>query len=209
LATTQTLAQELCATQIVAPPGPHGTLRRPGLRPGRQLRQMHHLAQHRKPRLHCSKPPSRSPESRGRLALHIISDHLPQFKVQPFSRVSPFCAAASARVCQSLGHFCAFINWSALDHLVLVAVAIKQSVSPTSHQQAPPPRTHAAAQTPAVHPRRTRAPRTQKQPEHTRPPMHPAGPREQGFLHMAAVRVRLWQQDRGQCTWNWIGRFSS
>ncbi len=36
-------------------------------------------------------------------------------------------------------------------------------------RQAPPPRTHAAAQTPAAHPRRTCAPCTQERPEHTRP----------------------------------------
>jgi hypothetical protein len=35
--------------------------------------------------------------------------------------------------------------------------------------QAPPPRTHAAAQSPAAHPHRTCAPRTQERPEHTRP----------------------------------------
>ena len=53
--------------------------------------------------------------------------------------------------------------------------------------QAPPPRTHVVAQTPAVHPRRTCAPRMQERPEHTRPHMHPVGLRRQGFLHIAAV----------------------
>ena len=38
-------------------------------------------------------------------------------------------------------------------------------------RQAPPPRTHASAQTPSVHPRRTCAPRMQERPEHTRPLM--------------------------------------
>jgi len=41
---------------------------------------------------------------------------------------------------------------------------------------APPPRTHTAPQAPAAHPRRTRAPRTQERPEHTRPGMHPLSP---------------------------------
>jgi len=36
-------------------------------------------------------------------------------------------------------------------------------------RQAPPPRTHAGAQAPAAHPRRTRAPRSQERPEHTCP----------------------------------------
>jgi hypothetical protein len=40
-------------------------------------------------------------------------------------------------------------------------------------RQAPPPRTHAAAETPAAHPCRTCAPRMQERPEHTRPLMHP------------------------------------
>ena len=40
-------------------------------------------------------------------------------------------------------------------------------------QHAPSPRTHAAPQAPTAHPRRTRAPRTQERPEHTRPGMHP------------------------------------
>ncbi len=34
-------------------------------------------------------------------------------------------------------------------------------------------------------------------------------PRKQGFLHMAAARAGLRQQERGQCTWHWIGRLSS
>ena len=67
------------------------------------------------------------------------------------------------------------------------------------------PRTHADAQAPAAHPRRTRAPRTQERSEHTRPCMHAVGPRKPAFLHMAAVRARLWQQDRGQCTWHGVG----
>ena len=40
---------------------------------------------------------------------------------------------------------------------------------------------------------RTCAPRMQERPEHTRPRMHPVGPRKQGFLHMAAVRALLWK----------------
>ena len=57
-----------------------------------------------------------------------------------------------------------------------------------AHQRsyAPPPRTHAAAQALATHPRSTRAPRTQERPEHTRPGMHPLSPRKQAFLHMRA-----------------------
>jgi hypothetical protein len=54
-------------------------------------------------------------------------------------------------------------------------------------RQAPPPRTHVVAQTPAVHPRSTCAPIMQERPEHTRPHMHPVGLQKQGFLHMAAV----------------------
>jgi len=79
-----------------------------------------------------------------------------------------------------------------------------------AHQrrQAPPPRTHASAQAPTAHPRSTRTPRTQERPEHTRPGMHAVGPRKQSCLHMSAVRVRLWQQDYGQCTWHGIGRLS-
>ena len=73
---------------------------------------------------------------------------------------------------------------------------------------APPPRTHAAPQVPAAHPRRTRAPRTHERPEHTRPFIHPLSPRKQAFLHVSAVRARLWQKDRGQCTWYGIGRLS-
>ena len=53
-------------------------------------------------------------------------------------------------------------------------------------RQAPPSRTHAAAETPAAHPCRTCAPRMQERPEHTRPLMHPVCPQKQGFLHMAA-----------------------
>ena len=73
-------------------------------------------------------------------------------------------------------------------------------------RQAPPPRTHAGAQAPATHPRRTRAPSTQERPEYTRPGMHPVCPRKQAFLYMAAVRAQHWQQDCGQCTWHGIGR---
>ena len=75
-------------------------------------------------------------------------------------------------------------------------------------RHAPPPRTHAVPQAPVENPCRTRAPRTQERPEHTRPGMHPLSPRKQAFLHVAAVRARLWQQDRGQCTWHGIGRLS-
>jgi hypothetical protein len=68
-----------------------------------------------------------------------------------------------------------------------------------THQrhQAPPPRTHADSQTPAAHPCSTCAPRMQERPEHTRPLMHPVCPRKQGFLHMAAVRKRLWHKSQG------------
>ena len=47
--------------------------------------------------------------------------------------------------------------------------------------QAPPPRTHATAQTPAPHPRRTCAPRTQERPEHTRTPHGPSRSPETRF----------------------------
>ena len=77
-------------------------------------------------------------------------------------------------------------------------------------RHAPLPRTHAALQAPAAHPRRTRAPRTQERSEHTRPGVHALSPRKQleAFLHTAAARARLRQQDRGQCTWHGIGRLS-
>ncbi len=67
-------------------------------------------------------------------------------------------------------------------------------------RQAPPPRTHAGAQAPAAHPRRTRALCTQERPEHKCPGTHPARPRKQASLHTAAARARRRQQDRGQCT---------
>ena len=55
--------------------------------------------------------------------------------------------------------------------------------------QAPLPRTHAAAQTPAAHPRRTCAPRTQERPEHTRTPHAPSIPGNKVFcLWQACVR---------------------
>jgi len=54
------------------------------------------------------------------------------------------------------------------------------------HRQAPPPRTHAGAQAPAAHPRRTRALCTQERPEHICPGTHPARPRKQASLHTAA-----------------------
>jgi hypothetical protein len=73
-------------------------------------------------------------------------------------------------------------------------------------RQAPPPRTHAGAQAPAAHPRRTRAPRTQERPEHTCPCTHPARPRKQASLHTAAARAGRRQQDRGQCICHGIGR---
>jgi len=38
--------------------------------------------------------------------------------------------------------------------------------------------------------------------------MHTLSPRKQAFLHVSAVRARLWQQDRGQCTWHGIWRLS-
>ena len=75
-------------------------------------------------------------------------------------------------------------------------------------RQEKPHRTHAGAQAPAAHPRRTRAPRTQERPEHTCPGTHPARPRKQASLHTAAVRARRLQQDRGQCTWHGIWRLS-
>ena len=75
-------------------------------------------------------------------------------------------------------------------------------------RHAPLPRTHAALQAPAAHPRRTRAPRTQERSEHTRPGVHALSSRKQAFLHTAAARARLRQQDRGQCTWHGIGRLS-
>ena len=79
---------------------------------------------------------------------------------------------------------------------------------PTNVRRLPsaPPRTHVVAQTPTVHPHRTCAPRMHERLEHTRPRMYPVGPLKQAFFHMAAVRARLWQQDRGQCTWYGIGR---
>ena len=47
--------------------------------------------------------------------------------------------------------------------------------------QAPPPRTHAATQTPSAHPRRTCAPRTQERPERTRTPHAPSRSPETRF----------------------------
>ncbi len=75
-------------------------------------------------------------------------------------------------------------------------------------RQAPPPRTHAGAQAPAAHPRRTRAPRTQERPEHICPGTHPAHPRKQASLHTAAACAGRRQQDRCQCIWHGIGRLS-
>jgi hypothetical protein len=34
-------------------------------------------------------------------------------------------------------------------------------------------------------------------------------PRKHGFPRMATVRAALREQERGQCTWHWIGRLSS
>ena len=36
----------------------------------------------------------------------------------------------------------------------------------------------------------------QERPEHTRPLMHPVGPRKQGFIHMADVRAQLWHVNK-------------
>ena len=68
-----------------------------------------------------------------------------------------------------------------------------------------PCRCPGSCRAPTQHPRTPHAGTT----EHTRPCMHPLSPRKQAFLHMAAVRSRLWQQDCRQCTWHGIGRLSS
>ena len=74
-------------------------------------------------------------------------------------------------------------------------------------RQASSPRTHAGAQAPAAHPRRTCALCTQKRPEHMS--RHaPSTPPETSLFVSAAARARRWQQDRGQCTWHGIGRLS-
>jgi len=78
-----------------------------------------------------------------------------------------------------------------------------------------PPRTHAAPAHPArrngpnthAHPARRNGPNTHV-PVSTLCTLYPVGPRKQAFLHMAAVRARLWQQDLCQCTWHGIGRLS-
>jgi len=58
--------------------------------------------------------------------------------------------------------------------------------------QAPPPRMHAAAQTPAGYPRRTCAPRTQERPEHTSTPHAPSRSPETRFsAHGRRARATL------------------
>ena len=70
-------------------------------------------------------------------------------------------------------------------HATSTRVRAGRGTRPTyaTHQrcQAPPPRTHAATQTPAAHPRRTCAPRTQERPERIRTPHAPSRSPETRF----------------------------